>query len=169
MEQTEKKEKTARQKMTKPQIAMLAMAFAALVLIMAFSCYGCSYQPVTPPDTEEALDVFGNLYATTWDLDTAAGTPELEELGNDTVSQISFGTTLNDKGQLPVTLELGKSPTLSTLMAFREGYGFYLLVHGQELPVKITYSQSKDEKTETVTFIGTECNEHLYFLRETAQ
>jgi hypothetical protein len=152
--------------LTKPKIAMLVMAATAVLCIMAFSCYGCSYQPITPPDAQEAQDSFKQLYSTTWQLDTEGGTTGLEEFNDLEVSQIEFGKMKNEEGFVSTILIFSEVPPLTAQLGFKEDYGFYLRTNGKDLPVKVTYAQSKDGKTETVTLMGEKSNIYCYYLKK---
>ncbi|AEV29350.1 hypothetical protein SpiGrapes_1540 [Sphaerochaeta pleomorpha str. Grapes] len=165
-QETKAGEKKETSKITKPKAAMLIMAAAAMVCIMAFSCYGCSYQPINPPDAQEAQDSFKKLYATSWQLDTAGITTNLEEFNDMELSAIAFGNSKNEDGFVSTILEFADIPPLTAQLGFKEDYGFYLRTNGEDIPVKVTYAQSKDGKTETVTLMGEQSNIYCYYLKK---
>jgi len=172
-EETEKKKETekgaiAKKKLTlnKVHVAMLSVSAILLVFILAFSCYGCSYQPITPPTPEEAGVTFDRLYNSTWELDTAMGVTALEELNNLPVVQFVIeGKNADHESAVAAMYCQGYPPTFIEL-TYREGYGFVIESGNTEFPVKILYSSSKDGKSETLTMIGNESNTHCYYLKK---
>ncbi|WP_320128470.1 hypothetical protein [uncultured Sphaerochaeta sp.] len=166
MEKTVAKTEKEPEKLTKPKIAMLIMALVALIFIMAFSCYGCSYQNLTPPDEQEAQDSFKSMYATTWKLDKQGDASSLSEMNNMEVASLAFSNAKNEEGFLSTILGLTDFPSLTAQLGFRQDYGFYLRTNGKDLPIKVTYSSSKDGKTETITLMGEESNIYCYYLKQ---
>lgn len=154
------------QKITKPKIAMLSVAAAVLIFLMAFSCYGCSYQVPAPLEPEEAKMSMDKLYNTQWELDTEEGTPSLSEMHDLVIDSIEFGLKTSDSEFIAADIFFTGKPMLSTLLGYREGYGFYFKNGTMEFPIKVAYSQSKDEQTETLTLIGNESNTHCYYLKK---
>ena len=153
-------------KLTKPKIAMLSLAAGVLVFLMAFSCYGCSYQPMTPPEPEEAKENMDKLYNTKWELDTAEGSSFLSEMHDLVIMKIEFGSKSTDSEFIATEMFPSGRPSISALLGYREDYGFYLKNGTMEFAIKVSYSQSKDEKTETLTLIGNESNTHCYYLKK---
>jgi hypothetical protein len=163
---TQNGKKKGGKQITKAQMAILAMAASAMVIIMAFSCYGCSYQPITPPNEQEAQDSFSKLYSTVWELDTAGVIENLPELNNIALTTLEFGNTKDEKGYVSAMLGFENFPAMTSQLGFREDYGFFLRTNGKDLSVKVTYSQSKDGKTETVTLMGETSNIYCYYLKK---
>ncbi len=143
--------------------------FALVVLfIFAFGCYGCSYQPITPPDPEEAVDVTVRLIGSSWVLDDAQGTQEgLDELHNMVLDSIVFSDRQsNPDEELSLSLQFADVPPLSGALIYQEEEGFLLSIENSPYPVNVVYSQSKDGKTETLTLKGQESNIHCYYLKK---
>lgn len=164
--QEEKKTQT-KVKLGKAQVAMLSIASAVLVFLLAFSCYGCSYQPPLPPSLEEAEQTFSGLYNATWELDTAMGTPVLPEIFNMAVEKIVISKRNPYAESSSAFISVPMRPDIGVDIVYKDGYGF-LLQSGDEIVfnVKLLYSKSKDEKTEIVTLIGNESNTRCYYLKK---
>ena len=162
------KEKQEETKAERTKVIVLS-GFALVVLfIFAFGCYGCSYQPITPPDPEEAVDVTVRLIGSSWVLDDAQGTQEgLDELHNMVLDSIVFSDrqTNPDEG-LSLSLQFADVPPLSGALIYQEEEGFLLSIENSPYPVNVVYSQSKDGKTETLTLKGQESNIHCYYLKK---
>ncbi len=167
-ENTEKKAETRKKKLTlgKAHVAMLSVSATVLVFILAFSCYGCSYQPITPPTPEEAEVTFKGLYNSTWELDTAMGVTSLAEMGNIPVLKFVIEQKHAENESASTTMVFKGMPPMLAELAYREGYGFTIDSGNKEFPVKILYSASKDGKNETLTMIGNESNTHCYYLKK---
>ena len=172
-EKIEKKEKTEEKPKEKKKltfnrihIAMLSVSATVLVFILAFSCYGCSYQPVTPPSPEEAKVTLETLYNTTWILDDTMGVPTLSELGNQAVERFVIDEKRVDSEETNTTMFLKNSPPLRIELLYKEGYGFTIKSGSKTFAVKILYSASKDGKSETLTMIGNESKTHCYYLKK---
>ena len=166
-EGTKEKTKTKKKlKLGKAHVAMLSVSTTVLVFILAFSCYGCSYQPITPPTPEEAEVTFENLYNSTWELDTAMGVTALEEMYNLPVERFVIEGKHADNESASTTMFLKGCPETYVELSYREGYGFTLASGDQEFAVKLLYSASKDGKSETLTMIGNESNTHCYYLKK---
>ena len=166
-EGTEKGTKT-KKKLTlgRAHVAMLSVSATVLVFILAFSCYGCSYQPITPPTPDEAGVTFDRLYNSTWELDSAMGVPALTELeGLPVLKFVIEGKDGESESAVAAMYLQGYPPTYVELV-YREGYGFVIQSGSTEFPVKILYSSSKDGESETLTMIGNESNTHCYYLRK---
>ena len=166
-EGTEKKAKTKKKlALSKAHVAMLSVSSTVLVFILAFSCYGCSYQPITPPTLEEAGVATDRLYSSTWDLDSAMGVIALEEMQDTPVLKFVIEGKDADHESAVVAMYLQGYPPTYIELVYREGYGFVIKSGNTEFPVKILYSASKDGKSETLTMIGNESNTHCYYLRK---
>ena len=169
-EKTGEKEKTGKSKkkltLGKAHVAMLSVSATVLVFILAFSCYGCSYQPITPPTPEEAEVTFKGLYGSTWELDTAMGVTALEEMHNIPVQKFIIDTKHAENESASTTMFLKGMPSMLVELAYKEGYGFTIDSGAQEFAVKLLYSTSKDGKSETLTMIGNESNIHCYYLKK---
>ncbi len=152
--------------LSKAHVAMLSVSSTVLVFILAFSCYGCSYQPITPPTLEEAEVAFDRLYSSTWELDTAMGVTALEEMQNTPVLKFVIERKDANRESANVAMYLQGYPPTYIELVYREGYGFVIKSGNTEFPVKILYSASKDGKSETLTMIGNESNTHCYYLRK---
>ena len=152
--------------LSKAHVAMLSVSSTVLIFILAFSCYGCSYQPITPPTLEEAEVAFDRLYSSTWELDTAMGVTALEEMQNTPVLKFVIGIKDPNRESANVAIYLQGYPPTNIELSYREGYGFVMESGDTEFPVKILYSASKDGKSETLTMIGNESNTHCYYLRK---
>lgn len=162
------KEKQEETKAERTKVIVLS-GFALVVLfIFAFGCYGCSYQPITPPDPEEAVDVTVRLIGSSWVLDDAQGTQEgLEELHNMVLDSIVFSDRqTNPDEELSLSLQFADVPPLSGALIYQEEEGFLLSIENSPYPVNVVYSQSKDGKTETLTLKGQESNIHCYYLKK---
>ncbi|MBG0767722.1 MAG: hypothetical protein PWP25_1908 [Sphaerochaeta sp.] len=162
------KEKQEETKADRTRTIVLS-GFALVVLfIFAFGCYGCSYQPITPPDPEEAIDVTSRLVGSSWTLDDAQGPQEgLEELHNMVLSSIEFSERQTTPDQeLSLSLQFADVPPLSGSLIYQEEEGFSLSIEDTPYPVIVVYSQSKDGKTETLTLKGQESNIHCYYLKK---
>ncbi len=167
---TEKKEGTEthkkKLKLGKVHVAMLSVSATVLIFILAFSCYGCSYQPITPPTPEEAGLTFKGLYNSTWELDTAMGVTSLEELNDIPVQRFVIDKKHAENESASTTMYFKEMPPMLIELAYKEGYGFSIESGGQEFAVKLLYSASKDGKSETFTMIGNESNTHCYYLKK---
>lgn len=162
------KEKQEETKAERTKVIVLS-GFALVVLfIFAFGCYGCSYQPITPPDPEEAVDVTVRLIGSSWVLDDAQGTQEgLDELHNMVLDSIVFSDRQsNPDEELSLSLQFADVPPLSGALIYQEEEGFLLSIENSPYPVNVVYSQSKDGKTETLTLKGQESNIHCYYLKK---
>ncbi|WP_320121940.1 hypothetical protein [uncultured Sphaerochaeta sp.] len=162
------KEKQEETKAERTKVIVLS-GFALVVLfIFAFGCYGCSYQPITPPDPEEAVDVTVRLIGSSWVLDDAQGTQEgLDELHNMVLDSIVFSDRqTNPDEELSLSLQFADVPPLSGALIYQEEEGFLLSIENLPYPVNVVYSQSKDGKTETLTLKGQESNIHCYYLKK---
>ncbi|WP_321300378.1 hypothetical protein [uncultured Sphaerochaeta sp.] len=162
------KEKQEETKAERTKVIVLS-GFALVVLfIFAFGCYGCSYQPITPPDPEEAVDVTVRLIGSSWVLDDAQGTQEgLDELHNMVLDSIVFSDRqTNPDEELSLSLQFADVPPLSGALIYQEEEGFLLSIENSPYPVNVVYSQSKDGKTETLTLKGQESNIHCYYLKK---
>ena len=162
------KEKQEETKAERTKVIVLS-GFALVVLfIFAFGCYGCSYQPITPPDPEEAVDVTVRLIGSSWVLDDAQGTQEgLEELHNMVLDSIVFSDRQsNPDEELSLSLQFADVPPLSGALIYQEEEGFLLSIENSPYPVNVVYSQSKDGKTETLTLKGQESNIQCYYLKK---
>ncbi len=147
---------------------IILSTFALVVLfIFAFACcYGCTYQPITPPDPEEAVDVIAQLEESNWVLDDAEGVPVLQELGGRELSTIAFSIQDSESELLPMQLGFAGLPKISGTLAYEEDSGFTFMMGNQALNVEVVYSQSKDKKTETLTLKGKDSNIHCYYLKK---
>ena len=163
-----KKEAKAKKKLTlgRAHVAMLSVSATVLVFILAFSCYGCSYQPISPPTPEEAEVTFKGLYNSTWELDTAMGVTSLEELNKIAVQKFVIATKHEQNESASTTMYLEGMPPMLVELAYTEGFGFSIESGGQKFAVKLLYSTSKDGKSETLTMIGNESNIHCYYLKK---
>jgi hypothetical protein len=162
------KEKQEETKAERTKVIVLS-GFALVVLfIFAFGCYGCSYQPITPPDPKEAVDVTSRLIGSSWVLDDAQGTPEgLDELHNMVLDSILFSDRqTNPDQELSLSLQFTDVPPLSGSLLYQEDAGFLLSIENAPYPVSVVYSQSKDGKTETLTLKGQESNIQCYYLKK---
>jgi len=162
------KEKQEETKTERTKVIVLS-GFALVVLfIFAFGCYGCSYQPITPPDPDEAIDVTSSLIGSSWVLDDAQGTQEgLDELHNMVLDSIVFSDRqTNPDEELSLSLQFADVPPLSGALIYQEEEGFLLSIENLPYPVNVVYSQSKDGKTETLTLKGQESNIHCYYLKK---
>ncbi|HKM07051.1 MAG TPA: hypothetical protein VJ869_08685 [Sphaerochaeta sp.] len=165
-EKTEEKTKSStRLQLSKAHVAMFSVSATVLVFILAFSCYGCSYQPITPPTQEEAKATFENLYNSTWVLDTAMGVPTLPEIQGLAVEGFVIERKNEENESASAEMLLKGRPSILVELAYREDYGFTIKTGGQEFAVKLLYSESKDGKSETLTMIGNESNTHCYYLK----
>ncbi len=166
-EPQEKAKNTTKIVLGKGQVAMLSISATVMVFILAFSCYGCSYQPITPPTLEEAKTTFEILYNSTWVLDKASGVPPtLKEMHNQPVEQLVINSKQQDKEGANTTMHIPGIPPVLAELSYQEGYGFVLTSGGTTFDVKILYSSSKDGKSETLTMIGNESNTHCYYLKK---
>ncbi len=165
---TEKKEKPTeiKLKLGKAHVAMLSVTATVLVFILAFSCYGCSYQPIIPPTPEEAEITFDGLYNSTWELDTAMGVTALEEMHDIPVQRFVIDKKHVDNESASMTLYFEEMPPLGVELAYKEDFGFTIDSGSMEFDVKLLYSTSKDGKSETLTMIGNESNIHCYYLKK---
>ncbi len=162
------KEKQEETKAERTKVIVLS-GFALVVLfIFAFGCYGCSYQPITPPDPEEAVDVTVRLIGSSWVLDDAQGTQKgLDELHNMVLDSIVFSDRqTNPDQELSLSLQFADVPPLSGALIYQEEEGFLLSIENSPYPVNVVYSQSKDGKTETLTLKGQESNIQCYYLKK---
>ncbi|MDY0290353.1 MAG: hypothetical protein RBR15_16115 [Sphaerochaeta sp.] len=151
----------------KGQVAMLSISATVMVFILAFSCYGCSYQPITPPTLEEAKGSFESLYNSTWVLDKAAGVPPtLTEMHNQPVEKFVIDHKQQDKERASTTMHIPGIPPVQAELSYRDEYGFVLTSGAMTFDVKLLYSSSKDGKSETLTMIGNESNTHCYYLKK---
>ena len=150
----------------KGQVAMLSVSATVLIFIMAFSCYGCSYQPITPPTPEEARTTFDNLYNSTWVLDTTVGTPTLIEFSDMAIMQLDIEQKRAESEGANTTIHISGTSPVQADLTYQEGYGFVLSAGDITFPVKLHYSASKDGKSETLTMIGNESNTHCYYLKK---
>ena len=150
----------------KGQVAMLSVSATVLIFIMAFSCYGCSYQPITPPTPEEARTTFDNLYNSTWVLDTTVGTPTLIEFSDMAIMQLDIEQKRAESEGANTTIHISGTSPVQADLTYQEGYGFVLSAGDVTFPVKLSYSVSKDGKSETLTMIGNESNTHCYYLKK---
>jgi len=166
-EKTEEKPKD-KKKLTfnRIHIAMLSVSATVLVFILAFSCYGCSYQPISPPTPEEAEVTFKGLYNSTWELDTAMGVTSLEELNDIPVQKFVIATKHEQNESASTIMFLEGIPPMLVELAYTEGFGFSIESGGQKFALKLLYSASKDGKSETLTMIGNESNIHCYYLKK---
>jgi hypothetical protein len=166
-EGTEEKAKVKKRlTLGRAHVAMLSVSATVLVFILAFSCYGCSYQPITPPTPEEAEVTFKGLYSSTWELDTTMGVTSLEELNNIAVLKFVIATKHAENESASTTMYLKDMPPVLVELVYTEGYGFSIESGGQKFAVKLLYSASKDGKSETLTMIGNESNIHCYYLKK---
>ncbi|MGE4454969.1 MAG: hypothetical protein AB7D92_10585 [Sphaerochaeta sp.] len=143
--------------------------FALVVLFLfAFGCYGCSYQPITPPDPDMAIDVTERLAGTTWGIDEAEGAQEsLDEFGSMVLHTITFSETKKEpEGELSLLLWFDENPEVAGRLSYQEGTGFYLTIENTPCPVSVVYSQSKDGLSETLTLKGQESNIQCYYLKK---
>lgn len=170
---TDKKEKTEEKaqakgklKLGRAHVAMLSVSATVLVFILAFSCYGCSYQPITPPTAEEAEATFENLYDSTWELDTAMGVTALEEMSGIPVERFVIEGKNAGNESASMAMFLQGCPPMFVELTYKEAYGFSIESGSQQFAVKILYSASKDGKSETLTMIGNESNIHCYYLKK---
>ncbi|MDY0288963.1 MAG: hypothetical protein RBR15_09085 [Sphaerochaeta sp.] len=152
--------------LSKAHVAMLSVSSTVLVFILAFSCYGCSYQPITPPTPEEAGVTFDRLYNSTWELDTAMGVTALTEMQGLPVLKFVIEGKDGDHESAATAMYLQGYPPTYVELVYREGYGFVIQSGNTVFAVKILYSASKDGKSETLTMIGNESNTHCYYLRK---
>ena len=153
-------------KLGRMHVAMLSVSATVLVFILAFSCYGCSYQPIDAPTPEEAQVTFQGLYNSIWELDTAMGETTLKEMGGYTVQKFVIEKKDAENESASTTIVFKGVPSVLVELAYREGYGFYLSTGKDEFAVKLLYSTSKDGKSETLTMIGNESNTHCYYLKK---
>lgn len=162
-EKSKTKENT---KIGKSQAVMLASFFLVMLFISAFSCYSCSYQsPLTPLDKEEGRAVLSHLVATSWTLDTTEGETALPEFYNLVITDLAFFDEFSEDGSLKVSLGLkNKAPVQGSLLHNEEG-NISLFYNTEETQVLVSWSTSKDGKTETITLRGCESNKQCYFLK----
>lgn len=153
-------------KLTKPHVAMISACATTLVFFLAFSCYGCSYQPVSPPTQEEAKASFEKMYNSTWILDTAEGVPTLPEIGGQTIEKIVIEQKRQDSTSVSASLYIPRNAPILVQLTYQEGYGFLMKTGSTLLPCKILYSVSKDGKSETLTLLGNDSNTHCYYLKK---
>jgi len=170
---TDKKEKTEEKakaknklKLGKAHVAMLSVSATVLIFILAFSCYGCRYQPNTPPTPEASPVTFESLYNSTWELDTAMGVPALQELGSLPVEKFVIEGKNPDAESANTAMFFQGCPPMFVELTYKEACGFIIKSGSQEFAVKILYSASKDGKSETLTMIGNESNIHCYYLKK---
>lgn len=160
-----KKEAKSQQKLSKPKIVLLS-TFALIVLFFfAFGCYGCSYQPISPPDKEEAIDVVARLRNSSWVLDETEGIPTLDELYNLQLMTLTFSAQSQENQQLTMQLEFAGRPVMYGELFYEEALGFSFRLGQDDMPITVVYSQSRDGKTETLTLVGQESNKHCYYLK----
>ena len=166
----EKKEEPAKEKtklnLNRAHVAMLSVSATILVFILAFSCYGCSYQPATPPSLEEAKLSFERLYNSTWVLDTAEGKHALEEMDGMVIEQLVIDPKKEQSNSVNAKMILEDYPPLAVELVYQEGVGFTIRTGNFVYGVKLIYSSSKDGKNETLTMIGNESNKHCYYLKQ---
>lgn len=164
MGDTEKKKKK-QQRLSKSKKVLLG-GFALIVLFLfAFGCYGCSYQPISPPDTEEAVDVVSRLRNSSWALDETDGTPTLDELYNLELRTITFAAQADENQELTMQLEFSNRPAMYGQLFYEEEDGFSFRLGQDVMPITLVYSQSRDGRTETITLVGQESNKHCYYLK----
>lgn len=153
------------EKLSKTKIAILTVFSLVMLFLLAFSCYGCSYQPINPPQEEEAIDVVARLANTSWQLDETEGTPTLSELYDLVLSSISFSGRDAGLQQLDMDLTLRDEPSASGTLLFVPDEGFGFLFEGDLLPIQVVYDVSRDGNTETLTLVGEESNGRMYYLK----
>ena len=166
-EGTDEKAQTKKKlKLGKAPVAMLSVSATVLVFILAFSCYGCSYQPNTPPTAEEAQETFKGLYSSTWELDTTMGVTTLAEMSDVPILKfvIDGKHAVNESANAAMFFK--DMPSMPIEITYRPGFGFFINSGDMEFDVKLLYSTSKDGKSETLTMIGNESNIHCYYLKK---
>ncbi len=161
----ENKQEKPEQKIKKPQIVLLSVFAMVVLFLLAFGCYGCSYQSPEVPDEMQAVDVLSSLAHTSWELDTAMGETSLEELGGMVLQSLSFAARDEEASSLAVDLLFSQSSPLPAQVVYEEEQGFSLVMENQPLGVEIVYSQSRDGQTETITLVGETSNVHCYYLK----
>ncbi len=150
----------------KSQIVMLSAFFLVMLFICAFSCYSCSYQsPLTPLDEGEGRAVLTRLAGSSWTLDATEGETTLPELGELVITGLVFEDELAADGTLEVSVGVkGKLPIQGALL--RDEAGSIILFFDEvETPVRVSWSSSKDGRSETITFRGGDSNRQCYFLK----
>lgn len=166
IKQETKKENMEMRKIRKPELAMLISFALVMLFLLAFGCYGCSYQSITPPDAEEAVDIFSKIANSTWTLDTAQGVPTLVELQDMVLNDIQFSSVNHQDNHIPGLLSFDGSMQLPITLHHNENEGMYLRSGDIEFDIKVVYSQSKDLKTETLALVGRQSNIHCYYLKK---
>lgn len=155
-------------KRKKLKILILSTFTLVVLLIFTFGCYGCSYQPITPPDPEEALAVSSLLVGTSWILDEAEGPQEgLEEFHTIPLETLQFNENKpSQEGTLSLLVKFRGEPPLSATLSYQNKEGFSLTIENTPYPVSVVYSQSKNGKTETLTLKGQKSNIQCYYLKK---
>ena len=151
-------------KVGKAQVIILSTFAVIIVALSVFGCYGCSYHPVSPPTSEEALSIVERIRETVWELDEAGEVKTIGELGGKlkTIEILSSGV---EGVSLDVLLEFENSMPKEGKLLFLEDSGFSLSESGIPLNVTIVFSNSKDGTNETITLKGNESNSYLYYLK----
>jgi len=154
-------------KIGKSQAVMLGTFFLVMLFVSAFSCYSCSYEsPLTPLDEEEARFVLTRLVATSWALDTTEGEATLPELYNLVITDLVFDEELSEDGTLRVSLKVkDKVPVPATILQSEDG-NITLSLNKADTVVLLSWSSSKDGKTETITLRGGESKAQCYYLKQ---
>ncbi len=163
---TDTEKKKTKLTLGKGHVAMLSVSATVLVFILAFSCYGCSYQPIIPPTPEEAKVTLDSLYNSIWALDTTAGVPTLPEMQNMVVERFEIRQKQGEAEGANATMYIQGRPSVQVKLIYQEGEGFVLQAGSTTFKVKLLYSASKDGKNETLTMIGNESNTHCYYLKK---
>ncbi|NCC64101.1 MAG: hypothetical protein EOM15_05555 [Spirochaetia bacterium] len=164
MEDTNKDEKN-KQEISKPKIVLLSGFALTILFLFAFGCYGCSYQPISPPNTEQAIDVVTRLRNSSWVLDETDGTPALEELYDLALITIAFSAQSQDDQCLAMELGFARMPAMYGQLVYEEESGFTFSLGQDIMPITVVYSLSRDGKSETLTLVGQESNKHCYYLK----
>ncbi|NCC66386.1 MAG: hypothetical protein EOM15_17250 [Spirochaetia bacterium] len=164
MEDTKHEGKT-QQIISKPKVVLLSGFALTVLFLFAFGCYGCSYQPITLPDTEQAIDTMARLRNSSWILDETEGTATLEELYDLALLTISFSPQSQEQQGLSMELGFAHMPAMYGHLFYEEDEGFTFSLGQDVLPITVVYSLSRDGKSETLTLVGQESNKHCYYLK----
>lgn len=157
-------EPKTKQKLSTAKIIILACYAVTMLFIFTFGCYGCSYQPVPGPiSEEEQQDILTLLSQTTWELDDTEGTPTFAELGQLSITELVFST----KGEEGLEIQLfisGMPPAFVKLVATEDGV-FELYNGTKSLGLELSYSQSRNGSNEVIVIKGLSSDTRSYYLK----
>lgn len=161
-------EKKAVKVITKKQRFGLIISFISLIIIVYVAFLGMSNKPVEHLDNEEALNVLKTIKGSSWLLDDYGHVYPLSIRG-ETYEKILITNDIDsDNLRLPFYLYFDKDEeSLSRQLALIYFDGANLLLKARLPDSKIydfSYSISKNEKLESITFISEE-NERTYFIK----